>query len=669
MPRNISSPTHLFEIINTKTRNLNGQYTFEGKLSGTITDMDRDIVFLVEAENDAELNQPTVFLEKGTRGISDESLAAMVSFVPTFKLRDQLIELIFLVDRSGSMAGSRIGQARCALELFVHSLPPDCYFNIWSFGSHFDALFQNGSKKYSDDTMKAAIQHVQSIRANYGGTEMYDPLKAIYEQKMPSKNHLRQIFILTDGDVSNSSMVNSLVKQNSQQGRLFSLGVGSSASRYLVKGIARAGGGTAVFATEAEDLRPKVIQQLKNALQPAIHNITISWDDKDLSAIGNGNQEVELETKRTLLGYMKPITVGKREVSDAFNDEIFGQIPRQIPPIFDGSRLLVYHMFEGKSKMPKHVKVTADSPDGPLSAIIDVTDKNILDRGRFVHKLAARKKIQELEECQIYDRYGIAFGDAGAAAMREGAIVELAKEYNICSMHTSFVCVDDKTKIAIDETLMISKAVRNQVPSGVYAFGPGLYVHINVCTYVCILINSYLPVRGEYQHHTFVFILGSSSNWNGCQMQYSHYEQDCAGPSAEISYATLFEDEDWSGSDFECDGAALDSSFCVSNKDTPEEITRNGPEGKKSLLTLDEKMVDLIHLQRSNGMFQISDAIWNETAFCIYAGSFDQVTSACPKDIALEVWLTALAVTIFELKMYEKKKLWELVAEKAKMCF
>ena len=85
-----------------------------------------------------------------------------------------------------------IGSAKKALSLFLHSLPSDCYFNIVSFGSHFDSLFPGGSVKYDDDSLVKAKQHVQGMQADYGGTEIYQPLEAIFKEPV-KEGHLRQV--------------------------------------------------------------------------------------------------------------------------------------------------------------------------------------------------------------------------------------------------------------------------------------------------------------------------------------------------------------------------------------------------------------------------------------------------------------------------------------------
>lgn len=162
-------------------------------------------------------------------GRTDVSSTVMLSFIPKFcelSLDDAMKasfskkeletdmnaakgEYIFLLDRSGSMGGSRIEKAKEALILFLKSLPVQTFFNVVSFGSKFEFMFKS-SIKYDNTNLEKAIQNIKRMTADMGGTEIYSPLENIFKNKI-IEGFPKQIFLLTDGGVSNTEGVIALV--------------------------------------------------------------------------------------------------------------------------------------------------------------------------------------------------------------------------------------------------------------------------------------------------------------------------------------------------------------------------------------------------------------------------------------------------------------------------
>ena len=51
-------------------------------------------------------------------------------------------EFMFVLDRSGSMDGKRMANANRALIAFLKDLPVKAFFNVISFGSHYEYLYE-----------------------------------------------------------------------------------------------------------------------------------------------------------------------------------------------------------------------------------------------------------------------------------------------------------------------------------------------------------------------------------------------------------------------------------------------------------------------------------------------------------------------------------------------
>lgn len=142
----------------------------------------------------------------------------MLNFFPEFpNVSSEIGEFIFVVDRSGSMTGDGILNARNTLLLFLKSLPDGCFFNVIGFGSSFECLF-NQSEKYDDKTVETACNLAKKMEADLGGTQILEPLKWVFKQPLV-KGAPRQVFLLTDGAVSNTQQVIELVRRNAATAR------------------------------------------------------------------------------------------------------------------------------------------------------------------------------------------------------------------------------------------------------------------------------------------------------------------------------------------------------------------------------------------------------------------------------------------------------------------
>lgn len=207
----VSSPTH---PITTETKSGLMYITLQDA-----TPLDKDLVILTEF-NDP--HQPRAIPEPGDCTLSQQkymgSPTVMLNFFPKIKAKRAACEFIFLIDRSGSMSGSYIKSARETLILFLKSIPPGCSFNIIGFGSSYRLLFPK-SVPYDQQNLDKAMHHAETVQADLGGTELLEPLKNIFEKQPLLPGLPRQVFVLTDGSVSNTNACIQQVKKHSNIAR------------------------------------------------------------------------------------------------------------------------------------------------------------------------------------------------------------------------------------------------------------------------------------------------------------------------------------------------------------------------------------------------------------------------------------------------------------------
>jgi Ca-activated chloride channel family protein len=350
--------------------------------------LDRDFVLSINAHG---LQAPHAVTERDDAG----GEAIGVAFAPVFEGTSAPAELIFLVDRSGSMQGTSIDEVRNALQLCLRSITSGCRFNIVGFGSTYESLFPE-SRAYNQSSLEAASAYVAGLQANLGGTEILPALRSVLEAK-PSPSLARQVVIMTDGEVTNTDAVIALAAAHAASARIFTFGIGAGASHHLVRGLARAGGGTAEFIFPGERIEPKVLRQFARLLSPALTSVRVEWIGGDVT-----------------------------------------QSPSRVPPVFAGGRVLVYGFV--KSGRPSRARLTADSPAGPLSFDVEVPHASA--GARTVCTLSARARIRELEEGGewLAARGSRQLDRKESSARRE--IVALALRYGLMSRETSFVAIE-----------------------------------------------------------------------------------------------------------------------------------------------------------------------------------------------------------------------------------
>ncbi|CAD8208536.1 unnamed protein product [Paramecium pentaurelia] len=172
--------------------------------------------------------------------------------------------ITFFLDQSNSMEGTKIMLAKQGLQLFIRSLPSECYFNIYSFGSKWRKTFQT-YQKICEPILKQCEKEIKMMEGNMGSTFLLGAMNDALLNSVKSSD--ATWFILTDGRIAEIEEIFTLLKSNPHI-RVFSLGFGLEFDQEIVEQLATQTNGSSIFCQNIQSLNSQMIQLLQLALLP-----------------------------------------------------------------------------------------------------------------------------------------------------------------------------------------------------------------------------------------------------------------------------------------------------------------------------------------------------------------------------------------------------------------
>ncbi|GAB4549690.1 MAG: VIT domain-containing protein [Phycisphaerales bacterium] len=297
------------------------------------------------------------------------------------------LEVIFVVDTSGSMSGRPLDQAKQAIAHTLRQLGPRDAFQIIRFANDASPLGDRVVPA-TERNVRDALRKLRTLDAK-GGTEMLAGVRTALNFPH-DRERLRFVCFLTDGYIGNEAQVLRAVDHHLGDARLFSFGVGSSVNRFLMERLAVMGRGAAAFLLPDESGADVMDAFLERVRTPALADVSIDWGDLPVSGVS----------------------------------------PARVPDLYAGRPVTVLGRFDPRFDSPTTITVRGRTPGTDLS--LPVAFAPDADTHPALADLWARAHIAEAINHAMRTP-----GVDPSAVVRETAL-----QYALLSPYTAFIAVD-----------------------------------------------------------------------------------------------------------------------------------------------------------------------------------------------------------------------------------
>jgi Ca-activated chloride channel family protein len=299
-------------------------------------------------------------------------------------------DVVFVFDRTGSMSGDKIEQAREALKFSLRNLNAKDRFNVVTFNETPAPLFDKLQPATKANVDKA-LEMAGALTA-VGGTNIDEALTTS-STMLNDKTRPSFVLFLTDGlptvgvtDVD--QILADVQKAMPKFARVFVFGVGYDVNTFLLDKMAGNHNGVPEYIRPGEDLEIKVSDLYRKISYPILSNLSIDW------------------------GAMKP----------------YDMFPSKIPDLFKGSQVIVAGRFKGSGTAK--LKLTGEASGKTESFTISQNLSESMPLNDFIPTLWAQRKINFLlAEIRL----------KGHNKELVDEVIRLSKQFGIITEYTSFL--------------------------------------------------------------------------------------------------------------------------------------------------------------------------------------------------------------------------------------
>jgi uncharacterized membrane protein/uncharacterized protein YegL len=166
----------------------------------------------------------------------------------------QSISMVVVLDRSGSMAGSKMELAKEATKAPLDLLKEDDRFGVLTFDYNFQWALKIQEAK-DKESMRETISKIVAT----GNTNIYPALREAYEQLKEVAGETKHIILLSDGQTPAEDFKGLSAEMMKDKITVSTVAVTAASDRVLMENIANWGGGRAYYVENAENV-PQIFQ-------------------------------------------------------------------------------------------------------------------------------------------------------------------------------------------------------------------------------------------------------------------------------------------------------------------------------------------------------------------------------------------------------------------------